>query len=406
MTYPLITRNYSIRPPTGNFPFFIYNLDQTIFRGILYYKKDISLLQGCSETTFRRKTLNINGIQSGSYKDSYFTQVPIPLTEASPLSLSSSWKTFHDEDFAPVIEGTITYKFPYFVYNAERTLFIGKLFSGPDVKQILGISNTYLLKRFESSPDGFSITYKDFFITRKLLNLEVDSPWAASWEQWKFNTFNQAAANNPNLPNIPLLYPNLPILGLILGDAYLPRLSATKKSSKNLLQGTGGKASPYYINFLYENFSRENVSISDLKLQIRKPDQRTGNIYSAYRFNTRSDIYWGELREIFYTEIKPGVIKKIVPLNIVKFFTANDQAALIMDDGSFNGGQEINLQDFRLQDLEVLSDALNYKFDLSSYPRKVNDRGQFIIYIPRHDLELLQSIVEPYKIKEKLYKIQ
>lgn len=84
----------------------------------------------------------------------------------------------------------------------------------PEIKSILGISHNYFAKIFESNTkDGISIIYKDFFISREPLIISSNSPdsLVKSFNDWKFNTFNQIDAINSTFLYIPILYPKLPI---------------------------------------------------------------------------------------------------------------------------------------------------------------------------------------------------
>ena len=85
------------KSPTGNFPIYVYNLDKTVFKGIIYYQKDIKPILGCSETTFRRNLVLVGKIYCGNYKDYYFSQVPIPVNGQSPITLIDSWNTANNQ---------------------------------------------------------------------------------------------------------------------------------------------------------------------------------------------------------------------------------------------------------------------------------------------------------------------
>ena len=159
-----ISRLFSTKPSSGNFPFYVYNSDRSQFIGIIYYQKDIKEIMGISETTFRRYLDTSSNIYFGEYKDFYYTQKPIDINKNSSLSLRESWDSFDKNP--PVISGSKKGKLPYFVQNSNCTKFISIILNSADIKTVLGISNTYLLKRFESSEDGISIYYKDFFFSR------------------------------------------------------------------------------------------------------------------------------------------------------------------------------------------------------------------------------------------------
>lgn len=168
----------------------------------------------------------------------------------------------------------------------------------------------------------------------------------------------------------------------------------------------GGKHKEYFM-YIYETFVKAGIKCGKITERIRKPDSRTGNVYTAYQFHTSAtDPYWTKLRQIFYID---GV--KFVPNCIGEYLTAMDQAFWIMDDGyRRNNGQAISTHGFTQEEVQMQIRILNELFSLSAYISLVDQNrsirgGNWIIVIPSSDMPHLRNILLPYFHSSMLYKL-
>jgi hypothetical protein len=183
----------------------------------------------------------------------------------------------------------------------------------------------------------------------------------------------------------------------MLGDASIERVKPTHNARKRFDQ-TYPKHSPY-IQLLYSIFN--NLVISVPKVHTRKPDVRTGKIYSTIAFKSRNLPCLNPYQEMFYKE---GV--KIVPSDIDKLLTARALAFWIMDDGNKTRYNQtlLHTNSFSFPEINLLQQALASNLKLKT--RLILDRpGQWTIVIPVKQIIPLKEIVIEYKHESMLYKI-
>jgi hypothetical protein len=176
------------------------------------------------------------------------------------------------------------------------------------------------------------------------------------------------------------------LVGLLLGDLYARKRT---KTGNTLLMFEQGIVHKDYIYHLYDLFS--NYCRTAPKLKIRAPDKRTGVTYSSIRFQTYSLPCFNELFHMFYPEGP-----KVVPSNIAELLTPLSLAYWISDDGSFCKTKSIVTlctESFTLEEVTLLANTLNTKWDLKCYINKTNNGG-FRILIPRKSLPVLQSLLK------------
>ena len=186
------------------------------------------------------------------------------------------------------------------------------------------------------------------------------------------------------------------LTGCLLGDAYLERVKPTHNARLIFDQSFPGHA--YYLMMLYGIFY--DLSSRNPKVNIRKPDKRTGNVYSSIAFKTVTLPCLNAWHSKFYQN---GA--KVVPTDIAELLTARALAYFIMDDGGKGSYGEMNLhtRSFTLTEVKLLQSALAANFQLRT--RLIEKkRGQWIIVIPIKQVRSLRSIVLPYMHTSMLYK--
>ena len=77
-----------------------------------------------------------------------------------------------------------------------------------------------------------------------------------------------------------------------------------------------------YFMHIYNTLESAGVKCGKITHRIRKPDSRTGNVYTGLQFHVSASPYWTELRRILYPDSSNYI--KIVPDFIGQFITPMD----------------------------------------------------------------------------------
>jgi hypothetical protein len=185
------------------------------------------------------------------------------------------------------------------------------------------------------------------------------------------------------------------IIGLTLGDLHIRKQPASTNVRFCFEQGLIHEE---YILHLYELF--KNYCMSGLKYSTRKPDKRTGNIYSRVTFTTYSLPCLNIYHELFYRDGK-----KIIPNNIEELLTARALAYWAMDDGSKNKNNfYFNTDSYTKEEVQLLIDALKNKFDLDTSMHKMTD-SNYRIFIRVRSMSKFKDLVTPYFHESMMYKL-
>lgn len=127
----------------------------------------------------------------------------------------------------------------------------------------------------------------------------------------------------------------------------------------------------------------KNIVGTPPRIHIRKPDKRTGKVYSTIAFKSLRVEALNQYYDLFYVFNSLGKRQKVVPKNISELLTDRALAFWIMDDGGINAykATHLNTDGFSMEDIQRLQEALMYNFQLKT--RIANKRpGQWIIVIP------------------------
>lgn len=187
------------------------------------------------------------------------------------------------------------------------------------------------------------------------------------------------------------------LVGIMLGDGHIAKRSQTGNS--RLVYAQTAIAHKEYFNYVYSIFKPFCVSGYIPQSRVVR-DNRTKKTYSAISFTTMQLPCFNLYREMFYL-----LNVKKVPDNIHNILTARGLAFWIMDDGSRHGaGLHISLYAFSNTDVDKLMFTLQDKFKLKCsihYNRDNKPR----IYIFKESMDSLILLVNPFFIKEMLYKL-
>jgi len=186
------------------------------------------------------------------------------------------------------------------------------------------------------------------------------------------------------------------LVGLLIGDIYAQKRTTNSNPLFRFEQGIIHKDYLYHLFELFNSYCPNNPKIIN-----RAPDKRTGNIYSSIYLSTYSLPCFNELYNLFYHDGR-----KIVPLNIGVLVTPLAFCYWLCDDGSFCKTTSriiICTDSFTLDEVTLLADILNDKFNLECY---VNKYGKYFrIRIPKRSLSKVQVLLKDIMPPMMLYKI-
>lgn len=154
-----------------------------------------------------------------------------------------------------------------------------------------------------------------------------------------------------------------------------------------------------YLYHLYELF--QTYCSSAPKITNRLPDSRTGNVYSRVSFFTYCLPCFTELYNLFYISGK-----KVVPSIIEDLLTPLSLSYWIADDGSWNkpGKYTVLCTDsFTLEEVELLIEVLNNKFNLKCY--KCRQGTSYRIIIPSYSIPVLRNLLAAHMAPMMRHKI-
>nr|NP_038225.1 endonuclease homologue protein [Wickerhamomyces canadensis]Q34807.2 RecName: Full=Probable intron-encoded endonuclease 1 [Wickerhamomyces canadensis]6X1J_A Chain A, Probable intron-encoded endonuclease 1 [Wickerhamomyces canadensis]BAA06580.2 endonuclease homologue protein [Wickerhamomyces canadensis] len=188
------------------------------------------------------------------------------------------------------------------------------------------------------------------------------------------------------------------LIGNILGDVYIKKL---KRNKHFLLQFEWKNKA--YIEHIVRVF--DEYVISPPTLYERK--NHLGNKVITWRAQTFEHKAFDKLGYYFMENHK----KIIKPDLVLNYITERSLAYWFMDDGgkwdynkkTKNKSLVLHTQGFKKEEVEILINDLNIKFNLNC-SIKFN-KNKPIIYIPNKDYELFYNLVNPYIIPEMKYKL-
>ncbi|MBI5079666.1 hypothetical protein HZB06_03325 [Candidatus Wolfebacteria bacterium] len=125
-----------------------------------------------------------------------------------------------------------------------------------------------------------------------------------------------------------------------------------------------------------------------------------GNKYSFIEFVSRTHPDFTIFYNIFYRDGK-----KIVPNNIEMLLTEPLSLAVwFMDDGSAEyAGVSFQTHCFSKKEVKLLQHCLELNFELLTTIRQ--NKGRWILYIPKRSLMKFRSLVHPFMLNRFLYKL-
>jgi hypothetical protein len=184
------------------------------------------------------------------------------------------------------------------------------------------------------------------------------------------------------------------LIGTILGDAHV---RVGKRGSR--VEFNHSAKQKEYLFWKYEKLQRwcgagpHTVTIHD---------DRYNKAYDQWRFSTRIDTSFEELRQLFYrdrTKIVPKAMEEMLtsPLSLAVWF---------MDDGGRRNdsyGLFLNTLSFTKEEHEFLQLCLQKNFGIATRIHWITDG--YRIYIPSSEAQRFCEIVSPYILEMFRYKL-
>ena len=190
----------------------------------------------------------------------------------------------------------------------------------------------------------------------------------------------------------------------MLGDFWADKIPVNQLDSIrfNIEQSISNSAYIHHLTLLLYNLGYCARPIPTLiETKDKNINKRFNYRLTIFTFTSFSWIY-----DSFYKTLK-GNRKKIIPLFICEFLTPIGLAHLIMQDGSYQKGQGVNIATncFTLEECNFLATILTNKYKLKTSVIKTGFPNQWRISIWKESLPLLRKIVNPYFIPEMKYKL-
>jgi len=214
---------------------------------------------------------------------------------------------------------------------------------------------------------------------------------------------------SPNIRSIQRIGPHdFNILSIIicglLGDWWGTLVKGKNSTSVrfNLEQGEKNKVYLSYMNNLIFNLGYSKYFEPQQFNKIVNNQSLTFYRFNTYTYTSLMWIYEG-----FYYNNSGKTIKKI-PSFIADYLTPQGLAIWIMEDGSRQRKQGINLATNSLTHDEVLflADILKTKYELKCSVVKAGSPNQWKLSIWKESMSQLGNIVSPYIVPEMSYKIK
>jgi hypothetical protein len=165
-----------------------------------------------------------------------------------------------------------------------------------------------------------------------------------------------------------------------------------------------GSVNTEYLLHLYELFKKYSLKSPSITYILDKDTKKSRYNLS---FATMALPCFNEFYNLFYLEGN-----KRVPLNISKYLTKREAWSLaywIMDDGGFTGARlKLYTNAYKIEDLNLLIEALDKNFGLKATINKTSIDKQYTLYISKTQLPLVIDLCasrEKYMHPTMLYKL-
>jgi ubiquinol-cytochrome c reductase cytochrome b subunit len=174
----------------------------------------------------------------------------------------------------------------------------------------------------------------------------------------------------------------------------------------NIEQGINNSAYIHHLTNLFNIWGYSSYIVPKLVKKSESFDNKSKNRFN-YRLTlyTFSSLVW--IYDSFYHDIN-GVMVKRIPYWIEEYITPMGLAHWIMQDGSRQNNQGINIatNSFTYEECQFLCKILERKYKLKATVVKTGRSNQWRISIWKESMYTLVSVVKPYIIDEMKYKFR
>lgn len=217
---------------------------------------------------------------------------------------------------------------------------------------------------------------------------------------WVWNTLNSLKKVGPHNIDIISL-----IIGSTLGDSHLEKRKSGK-GTRVIFEQCGRNVE--YLMYFFKILKMGGYCNPDSPV-LKKRIGRNNNVLFYYRINSYTFYSFNWLYDLFYEQKNEKWVKTINPV-LIRYINPMVLAVWFMDDGSKSkSSYRIATCNFSKKDCEILSNIINQKFGLSSTVqicRTINSNKKYYqIYIPKKDVALFNSIVDPFMVQSMRYKL-
>jgi ubiquinol-cytochrome c reductase cytochrome b subunit len=218
-----------------------------------------------------------------------------------------------------------------------------------------------------------------------------------------FNKHRTKALNRIGPHNKQIL--DIIICGM-LGEFWADKITGKQLDSIrfNIEQSISNSAYIHHITLL---FYKLGYCARPIPTLIKKSDKIRENRFN-YKLSlfTFTSFIW--IYDSYYICVAPGLTQKRVPIFISDYLTPIGLAHWIMQDGSFQRGQGLNIatNSFSYEECKFLANILTNKYNLKTSVVKTGAPAQWRISIWKESLPILSKIVSPYFIPEMVYKLK
>jgi len=184
------------------------------------------------------------------------------------------------------------------------------------------------------------------------------------------------------------------IIGSMLGDGYLDKISHTLKNSRLSIAHSAKQKE--YCEYKHSILAEKELAGKLCYNKIVNDRYKEGFI-EEYRFRSKTNPIFTEYRELFYKNKK-----KIVHRSTIQKMNALGLAIWFMDDGAKTiSGYLLCTQSFTRKENNFLRKLLKDKFNIETTLQPQSN----MIYIRSKSKELFTSTISPYVIESMRYKL-
>jgi len=202
------------------------------------------------------------------------------------------------------------------------------------------------------------------------------------------------------------------IIGILIADGSLEKRKPNHNTRLRIDQTYPGQQA--YVKFLYNLF--KPLCGKEPVIFVRKPDKRTGKVYSSIAFKTYNLPCLNEFYTLFYQNSgqlhSKGDMRftKIVLSNIQDLLTPMALAHWVMGDGFYTADKTVILctESFSIDQIGLLINALSTKFGITAGIQKRVSSSASIgwrIRISKKSMEKFSALILPYILPEFKYKL-